>query len=96
MRSELGKPQVSPGTGFGTNKGLRVSGKIYAILVGGELVVKLPAERVTSLMASGAGKPFGAGRAGRVMKEWVTVPDSASRRWRTLVEDARQFVGGSA
>lgn len=90
--AEMGKPGTSAGTGFGTNKGLRISGKIYAILVNGELVVKLPRERVASLMSSGPGKPFGAGKQGRVMKEWVTVPASASRRWRALVEESRAFV----
>jgi hypothetical protein len=92
IHSEIGEPRVSPGTGFGTNKGLRVSGKIYAFLSNGELVVKLPEERVGSLMGSGLGKPFSAGKQGRVMREWVAVPASASRRWRALVEEAREFV----
>lgn len=95
LESELGKPRVSAGTGFGTNKGLRTSGKIYAIFGRGQLVVKLPEARVTSLMRSGLGSPFGAGKRGRVMKEWVTVPASASRQWQALVEEARQFVGGA-
>jgi hypothetical protein len=42
IRSELGKPRASADTGFGNNKGLRISGKIYAIPVRGQLVVKLP------------------------------------------------------
>lgn len=90
--AELGRTGVTGGTGFGTNKGLRVSGKIYAMLVRGELVVKLPAERVAGLVKSGAGQPFDAGKPGRVMKEWVAVPAQASRQWRALVEEARTFV----
>ncbi len=93
IHSEMGKPRISAGTGFGTNKGLRVAGKIYAFLSNGELVVKLPEERVGSLMASGFGRPFSAGKRGRVMREWVTLPTSASRRWRALVEEARAFAG---
>ena len=29
------------------------------------------------------------------MKEWASVPASASRRWKGLVEEARVFVGGA-
>ena len=81
-KDQLARRGVTSGTGFGTNAGLRVSGKIFAMLVRGELVVKLPRDRVD------AGK-------GRPMKEWASVPPSASRRWKALVEEARAFVRGS-
>jgi hypothetical protein len=41
--------------------------------------------------ASGVGRPFDAGR-GRPMKEWISVPAKAGRRWPALVEEARVFV----
>jgi hypothetical protein len=91
-RDQLAKRGVTSGTGFGTNQGLRVSGKIFAMLVGGELVVKLPRDRVDELVDAGAARRFDAGK-GRPMKEWASVPASASRRWRGLVEEARTFVG---
>ena len=91
-RDQLAKRGVSSGTGFGTNEGLRVSGKIFAMLVRGELVVKLPKDRVDELVDAGAARRFDAGK-GRPMKEWASVPASASRRWRRLVEEARAFVG---
>jgi TfoX/Sxy family transcriptional regulator of competence genes len=91
-RDQLAKRGVTGGTGFGTNEGLRVSGKIFAMLVRGELVVKLPRERVDELVEAGAARRFDAGK-GRPMKEWASVPASASRRWRGLVEEARTFVG---
>jgi len=91
-RDQLAKRGVTGGTGFGTNEGLRVSGKIFAMLVRGELVVKLPGERVDELVEAGAARRFDAGK-GRPMKEWASVPASASRRWKGLVEEARTFVG---
>jgi hypothetical protein len=91
-RDQLAKRGVTGGTGFGTNEGLRVSGKIFAMLVRDELVVKLPRDRVDELIGAGAARRFDAGK-GRPMREWVSVPASASRRWRGLVEEARTFVG---
>jgi hypothetical protein len=83
---------VTTGTGFGTNPGLRVSGKIFAMLVRGELVVKLPTDRVDELVEAGVARRFDAGK-GRPMKEWASVPANASRRWKGLVEEAKGFVG---
>jgi hypothetical protein len=89
--SHLSQPQVTSGTGFGGSEGLRVSGKIFAMLVRGELVVKLPAVRVEELAASGVGRRFDPGH-GRLMKQWATVPPSAAARWGALVDEARAFV----
>ena len=91
-KAQLAKPGVTSGTGFGANEGLRVSGKIFAMLVRGELVVKLPKDRVDELVDLGAARRFDAGK-GRPMKEWASVPTSASRRWKGLVEEAKTFVG---
>lgn len=89
---ELRTPGVTGGTGFGRSEGLRVAGKIFAMLVKGELVVKLPKDRVAELSASGTGHPFDSGN-GRLMKEWISVPTQAGRRWPALAEEAREFVG---
>ena len=91
-RDELANRGVTGGTGFGTNVGLRVSGNLFAMLVRGELVVKLPRDRVHELVDAGAARRFDAGK-GRPMREWASVPVGASRRWRGLVEEARTFVG---
>jgi TfoX/Sxy family transcriptional regulator of competence genes len=91
-KDQLAKRGVTNGTGFGINEGLRVSGRIFAMLVRGELVVKLPRGRVDELVDAGAARRFDAGK-GRPMKEWASVPASASRRWKRLVEEARAFVG---
>lgn len=88
---ELGTSDVTGGTGFGRSQGLRISGKIFAMLVDGELVVKLPRNRVEELSASGIGHPFDPGH-GRLMKEWVVVSTRAGRRWPALVDEAREFA----
>lgn len=90
--SELRIPGVTAGTGFGSNAGLRVSARIYAMVVKGELVVKLPKERVAELVASGMASHFDAGK-GRPMKEWASIHADASRRWPEFVVEARRFVG---
>lgn len=92
--AELRHRGVSAGTGFGRNEGLRVGGKIFAMLVRGDLVVKLPRARVDELVDAGVAARFDAGK-GRPMREWAAVGPSASRRWRGLVEEARTFVSGS-
>jgi hypothetical protein len=90
--AELKARGVTSGTGFGRSEGLRISNKIYAMLVNGELVVKLPRDRVDELVDARVGERFDPGH-GRVMREWLSVPTSASRRWKGLVGEAKAFVG---
>jgi TfoX/Sxy family transcriptional regulator of competence genes len=91
-KAQLASGGVTAGTGFGKTEGLRINDKIFAMLVEGELVVKLPKERVDELVGSGVGERFDAGK-GRPMKEWASIAPAASRRWKALVEEARAFVG---
>ena len=70
---------------------LTVDGKIFAFLSQGDLVVKLPRERVDELVGTGTGKPYDA-RRGKVMKEWVAIAPAESRRWSRLADEARDFV----
>lgn len=88
--SEVELPEEAGG-GFGS-AALKVGGKIFAMQVSGQLVVKLPRARVEALIADGDGGPFSTGGA-RVMKEWVVVTaDEAA--WLALAREAKQFVGG--
>ena len=76
------------------NMGLRVAGgKYFAFVTRGFLVVKLPAGRVTELVASGAGTPFTAGR-GRPMKEWVGLRPVDEAACAAYLDEARRFVAG--
>jgi hypothetical protein len=90
--SELELAGVTSETGFGRSVGLRIRGKIFAIYNDGELILKLPRNRVGELIESGEGRPWGPG-TGKIMKEWVAVSAAASERWPSLAAEARTFVG---
>lgn len=74
---------------------LRVDGAFFASLARDEpaLLVKLPADRVSSMVADGTGLPFAP--AGRTFREWVAIPDADEEVWRALLADARAFVAGA-
>ncbi len=64
----------------------------------GDLVVKLPRDRVAELVAAGEGRPFAPAR--RVFKEWVAIPatddDGATEtHWSSLLDESIDFVGTS-
>ncbi len=72
---------------------LRVGKEFLALadFKGSGMVVKLPKTRVEDLVASGLGKPFAP--AGRVFKEWVSIPDAEPELWRALLHEGIEFVG---
>jgi len=70
---------------------LKMRGKVFAMLVKGRLVVKLPRGRVDKLLASRLGEPFDPGH-GKPSKEWVAVDPNMSRRWGPLVDEARDSL----
>jgi TfoX/Sxy family transcriptional regulator of competence genes len=86
----LREPEITQGTGFGSRPGLRVEGKIFAMLVDDEMVVKLPADRCAQLVAAGGARPFDRGQ-GRPMREWICVADADE--WPELAREALGFVG---
>lgn len=87
-------PRVKEGTIMG-GRCLRV-GKEFLALVdykGSGLVVKLPKDRVTTLILKGQGRAFGP--AGKIFKEWLSVPQPDKRRWRSLLREGIAFVAPS-
>jgi hypothetical protein len=86
----VGEPDVERGTGFGTMPGLRVGGKIFAMLFEGALVVKLPPDRVGGLVKGSGAERFTIGE--RRMREWVAVQPSAGEDWTALASEALAFV----
>lgn len=83
--AEAGEPRT-----FGSN-GLKVRRKIFAMLVRGRLVVKLPRQRVDTLVAAGEGERFDPGH-GRLMREWLTVDEASDLDWLPLAREAMAFV----
>ena len=89
----VGSPGVTPprgGSGFGRSA-LRWEGKIFAMLVRGRLVVKLPAARVDALTGNGDGVPFDANK-GTPMKEWFSLDPASGLPWLPLAQEALEFA----
>ncbi len=82
---------LTEGKGFGSSGQLKVDGRIFAMLVRGSLVLKLPRDRVAMLVAGGDGTYFDAGK-GRPMREWFVLSPASSKRWLPLAEEALKFV----
>ncbi len=83
--------RVGEGTIMG-GRCARVDGEFLALVDdrGSGLVVKLPRGRVDELVASGIGQPFAP--AGKVFREWVSIPRRDRRRWRALLREGIAFV----
>lgn len=96
----LGHPEVThqadvaQAQRFGASS-LKVKQKIFAMLVKGRLVLKLPRQRVDALIAARAGERFDPGH-GRPMKEWVALEPAAEVEWMPLAREALLFVSGQA
>jgi TfoX/Sxy family transcriptional regulator of competence genes len=87
VERSVGGP-VTAGTMFGS-KGLRTGKKFFAVWWHEQLVVKLPAERLTELVDSGQGEPFEP-MEGRRMNGWILLGDSLD--WAPVVDEARAHV----
>ena len=94
VRKVVGEPgvtHITEGKGFGSSGQLKVRGRIFAMLVRGELVLKLPRARVDELVEAGAGTRFDAGK-GKPMREWLVLSATTTRRWLPLAKEALVFV----
>ena len=89
----LADPAVAAGKLFG-HACLKIGGKVFACEHEGDLLIKLPPERLDELKAAGASDftPMG-----RKMGGWVKVPeppDAPVAAWMELAEEAKAFVAG--
>jgi len=91
----IGADGVTPptgGSGFGRGA-LRYRGKIFAMFVRGQLVVKLPGPRVDELVAGGHGERFDANKS-TPMKEWLSLDPGSALPWAPLAREALDFARG--
>jgi hypothetical protein len=89
----IGSDGVTPprgGSGFGRTA-LRFHNKIFAMLVRGRLVVKLPAARVDELVAAAEGVHFDANK-GIPMREWFSLDPASDLDWLALARQALTFA----
>ena|SRR2546421_9404849 len=80
--------------GFGSS-GLKIGGKLFAMLAKGRLVVNLSRQRVEALVAAGAGERFAPRHDGRLMKEWLTVEPPSAEGWLPLAREAMEFMAST-
>jgi hypothetical protein len=81
--------------GFG-NDALWAGKKMFAFMDSrGDLVLKLPAERVDALVEGKVAVRWDPGM-GRLMREWAAIRVSRESSWLPLAKEAREFVSGMA
>lgn len=96
VRAFAGDAGVTVGPGWGRGGVvLKRRGKIFAMLVRGDFVAKLPRERVDHLVEQRKGARFDPRHDGRVMKEWLVVDTAAARQWPSLAREALAFAAAS-
>lgn len=88
-------PRIEEGTIMG-GRCARVAGEFLALVdfKDSGMVVKLPKARVEQLIERGTGAPFAP--AGKVFREWVSIPQRDRRRWRSLLREGVAFVAPRA
>jgi hypothetical protein len=84
-----------PANGRATMMGypcVRLAGRFLASYdeKAGSLVVRLPRERVTELVANGHGDTFAP--AGKVFREWVSIPAADRSLWQSMLAEAVDFA----
>ena len=89
----LAHPEDEPGRML-QSPGLKTSGRFYAFATRSDVVVKLPAPRVSELVATGEGTRCEP-RKGRPMREWVQVRPADDDACTAYLTEARAFVRGT-
>ena len=86
------EPDVSPGTGFGTARGLRADGQDLRDAAPRSAGREAAAERCAAIVAAGGGDLFVVGR--RTMREWLVIDGVDDDAWAELAAEALAYVRG--
>ena len=71
---------------------LKIHRKMFAMFnKNEEFVLKLPKARVSELIKTGIGMPYDPGN-GKIMKEWVIIPNTISEKWIEMANEAKNFA----
>ena len=84
-----GRVEVAAGRGA---QGIKLGKKMIVMFYKGELLLKLPPERVEELIESGHGKPYDPG-TGSAIKDRVVIPAAQRESWIPLSEEALDSAG---
>jgi len=86
----LARDDVDIGPMFGS-EGVRVRGKVFAFVGhAGDLIVKLPEERVDELASRGEGARMAIRE--RMLREWAVLDLAHAARWADVVAEAFAYV----
>jgi hypothetical protein len=87
--------EVTTGKWFG-KPCLKVGGKVFAALWGGEMAFKLTGEAHAKALQVEGAQLFDPRGKGHPMKEWVQIPAAQSSTWNYFAQLACQYVAGAA
>ncbi len=91
LNNEYGVSRATPGGKTLGHWALLVDDKIFArSSVAGHFVVRLPKERVDSLVSAGLGRRLAYGSC--YMKEWLAVHGQSAEEWVELARESLRFV----
>lgn len=85
---------VTVNSGRGS-QGMKAGKRMFAMFYKGDLLLKLAPERVSEVIASGAGLAFDPG-TGRPMADRVLVAESKSEHWISLSEESLRYAGSGS
>jgi hypothetical protein len=72
-------------------QGIKYEKKLFAMFTKGDLLIRLPPNRVIEVIASGDGLPYDPG-TGKPMKNMVLIPVSKKDLWIKFCEEAKSSM----
>ena len=69
---------------------IKLGKKVIFMFLKVNLLVKLPEERISEIIAAGDGEPYDPG-TGKPMKNWVLITETRRELWIKYSEEAKQY-----